>query len=511
VSNQSATAAPLSTGARLNNRHPSLMLAVILTCQIMVVLDGTIVNIALPQIRDALDFSTANLSWVLNAYTLTFGGLLLLGARAGDILGRRTTFVWGIVLFTVASLLGGFAQSPAELLAARAAQGIGGALASPASLALLMSMYADGRERTRAIGLYAAVSVGGSTVGLLAGGVLVQLVSWRWVLFVNVPIGIVVVILARLVLPETTRKRGAFDLMGALTSTVGMASLVYGFVRAAADGWGDIDTIVAFVVGIVLLAWFVVIERNAESPITPLRLFADRNRAATYVVRLFVVAGMLGMFFFLSQFLQNVLGYSPIKTGAAFLPITIALFAASQASSKVLVERFGPRPLMIVGLAISTIGMAWLTQISGTSGYFAALGPLVLVGTGNGLAFVPLTTVALSGVEPEDAGAASGLVNVMQQVGGSLGLAILVTVFGAASRHARSHAPSGLTGKALANHVYVVGVDRAFEVATLFVLATVLIVTFAIRAAPKPGHPSQETKLTEDLEAAGSLSATASG
>jgi EmrB/QacA subfamily drug resistance transporter len=511
VSNTSAAVEPLSTGDRLNNRHPGLVLVVILTCQLMVVLDGTIVNIALPQIRQALHFSTANLSWVLNAYTLSFGGLLLLGARAGDILGRRRTFVLGIALFTAASMLGGFSQNGAELLIARAAQGVGGALASPAALALLMSMYSDGRERTRAVGLYTAVSVGGSAAGLIAGGILVQLVSWRWVLFVNVPIGIIVVVIGRLVLPETTRARGAFDLVGALTSTVGMASLVYGFVRAAVDGWGDSETIVAFIVGVVLLTAFVLTERRAEAPITPLRLFADRNRATAYLCRLFLVAGMFGMFFFLSQFLQNVLGYTPIQTGLAFLPITILLFASSQASSKVLIERFGPKPLMIVGITMSTLGLLWLTQLSATSGYGMIFGPLAMFGTGNGLAFVPLTTAALDGVEPEEAGAASGLVNVMQQVGGSLGLAILVTVFGAASRHARSHAAPGLVGKALTDHVFVVGADRGFEVATLFVLATLLLVIFAIRSMPKPGHPTLEEELIDDLETTGAFSATASG
>jgi EmrB/QacA subfamily drug resistance transporter len=509
VSNTSA-AAPGSTGARLNSRHPSLVLAVILTCQLMVVLDGTIVNIALPQIRHSLGFSAPSLSWVLNAYTLSFGGLLLLGARAGDILGRRRTFVWGIALFTAASVFGGFAQDPAELLIARAIQGVGGALASPAALALLMSMFSDGRERTRAIGLYAAVSVGGSAVGLIAGGVLVQLVSWRWVLFVNVPIGIAVVLLGRLVLPETPRARGALDLSGALTSTVGMASLVYGFVRAATDGWSDHETVAAFVVGVVLLAGFVLTERRASSPITPLRLFVDRNRASSYLARLFLVAGMFGMFFFLSQFLQNVLHYGPIHTGMAFLPMTILLFAASQASSKILVERFGGKPLMIIGTLMSVVGLAWLTQISATSGYGEILGPLALFGTGNGLAMVPLTTASLTNVAPEDAGAASGLVNVMQQVGGSLGLAVLVTIFGSATRHARTHPPTGLNGSALANHIYVVGVDRAFTVATGFLLIVLLLVTFAIRSGPKPSYPTLEQELRDDLETVGSISATAS-
>jgi EmrB/QacA subfamily drug resistance transporter len=511
VSTESRTIAPTSARDRLHRRHPGLVLAVILTCQLMVVLDATIVNIALPHIRTALGFSTANLSWVINAYTLTFGGLLLLGARAGDILGRRNTFIWGITLFTAASLLGGFSQNPTELLIARAAQGVGGALASPSALALLMTMFTEGRERTRAIGLYTAVSVGGSAVGLIAGGVLTQWVSWRWVLFVNVPIGIVVVALGRLVIHETPRNRGAFDLLGALTSTIGMASLVFGFVRAATGGWGDPETIAAFAIGVVLLTAFVFTERRASSPITPLRLFANRNRASSYVARLLLVAGMMGMFFFLTQFLQNVLGYSPIRTGMAFLPITVLLFAASQASSRVLIERFGPRRLMIIGMSLSALGLLWMTQLSATSTYPSLLGPLALFGTGNGLAFIPLTTASLAGVAPEDAGAASGLVNVMQQVGGSLGLAVLVTVFGEASRHSLAHPALNASAIARANTAYVAGADRAFQVSTALVVATLLMVIFAIRTEVTPAHRTLEEELQEELETAGSISATASG
>jgi len=447
----------------------------------MVVLDATIVNIALPDIKSALDFSPAGLSWVINAYTLTFGGLLLLGARAGDILGRRRTFLAGIGLFTLASLLGGFAQSSGQLLAARAVQGIGGALASPSALALLMTMFPQGRERTRAVGLYTAVSIGGSAVGLIAGGMLTQWVSWRWVLFVNVPIGLAVFALSRLVLPETPRRTGRFDLTGALTSTIGMASLVYGFVHAATAGWGDAATLVSFVVGVVLLVAFVLTELRAPSPITPLRLFADRNRSTSYVARLLLVAGMMGMFFFLTQFLQEVLGYSALKTGFAFLPLTAVLFVASMLSARVLVERFQSRTLMTGGIALSTVGLLWLTQLSETSTYGSLLGPLLVFGIGNGIAFVPLTTAALDGVEPADAGAASGLVNVMQQVGGSLGLAVLVTVFGSASTHAAAHPAAGESARQIAQHAFVVGADRAFFVATLFLAATLVLIRVAIR------------------------------
>jgi EmrB/QacA subfamily drug resistance transporter len=509
----SASTEPVAMGGgRSSNFHANLVLTVILTVQLMVVLDGTVVIIALPHIRTALHFSTASLSYVVTAYMLTFGGLLLLGARAGDILGRKTTLTYGIAIFTVASLLGGFAENSGELLAGRALQGVGGALASPASLALLMSKFKEGRERTRAIGLYTAVSVGGSAVGLIIGGVLVQQATWRWVMFINVPIGIAVVILGQLFIDDSDqeRVRGPFDLLGALTSTGGMAALVYGFVRAASDGWSDLPAIVAFFVGLALLGLFVVIEKRATAPITPLRLFNDRNRVAAYLCRLTVVAGTNGMFFFLSQFLQSHQHYSPISNGAAFLPITIALFAASQLTSRGLVDRFGAKPLMIFGIALTMVGIVWLTQLSLTSHYSSmVLGPLVLIGTGNGLAFVPMTSAALHGVANQDAGAGSGLVNAMQQVGGALGLAILVSVYGAVDRHALHHPPANLHGAALSNHAYVVGVDWVFAGATVFMIITLFMFGFMIKGLTL-GHHDQDEELVETLEVAGSISATAS-
>jgi EmrB/QacA subfamily drug resistance transporter len=454
----------------------------------MVVLDATIVNIALHDIKGALGFSSAGLSWVVNAYTLTFGGLLLLGARAGDLLGRRRVFLSGIALFTLASLVGGFATNPGELLAARAVQGIGGALASPSALALLMTMFPDTRERTRAIGLYTAVSIGGSAVGLIAGGMLSEWASWRWVLFVNVPIGLVLLALARPTLPETERQHGHFDLAGAITSTLGMTALVYGFVHAASDGWANLETIGSFAAGLVLLAAFIRTELHAESPITPLRLFADRNRSSSYVARLLLVAGMMGMFFFLTQFLRGVLGYSDLKTGFAFVPLTAIVFVASQLSARYLVELVGAHRLMIIGITFSTLGMLWLTQLAENSNYLSLVGPLLIFGLGNGLAFVPLTTAALDGVEPRDAGAASGLVNVMQQVGGSLGLAVLVTVFGSASKSAAADLPPGLSTAEAARHVFVTAADRSFWTATIFLVATLLLVSFAIRRE-RPAEP----------------------
>ena len=475
------TAAPSVPALSQAAVRPRLVLAVILICQLMVTLDATIVNVALPKIQEALGFSTASLSWVINAYALTFGGLLLLGARAGDLLGRRRTFLAGIGLFTLASLAGGFATTSGSLLAARAVQGAGAALAAPSALALLTTMFAEGRERMRALGYYTAVSIGGSAVGLVAGGILTQWASWRWVMFVNVPIGIALLLAARDVLPETPRHTGRFDLTGAMTSTLGMAALVFGFVQAASEGWGDRSTVAAFTVGVVLLGAFVHTELRAPSPITPLRLFADRNRSVAYVARLLLVAGMFGMFFFLTQFLQDVLGYSPLSTGLGFLPLTATLFLSSQASAR-LSGRVSSRSLMIVGFSLSTLGLVWVSRLSVGSGYLQVLGPLVLVGIGNGLALVPLTGLALSGVEHRDAGAASGLINVTQQVGGALGLAVLVTVFGTASRSVLA-APKTVSAGTVdaARQAFVYGADRAFMVAAVFLLGTLALVALAVR------------------------------
>ena len=466
---------------QVHKDRSGLVLAIILAAQLMVVLDATIVNIALPRIKESLGFSSTGLSWVIDAYTLVFGGLLLLGARAGDLLGRRRTFLAGITLFTVASMAGGLATSSGLLLAARAVQGAGAAFAAPSALALLMVQFSEGPARRRAIAWYAAMSVGGVAIGLLAGGVLTQWLSWRWVFYVNVPIGILVVVGAARLVTETDRRRGRFDLSGALTSTLGMGAIVYGFIHAATSSWSSPTTVGSFVAGAVLLAGFVLNEQRAAEPITPLRLFADRNRSASYLARLLLVAGMYGMFFFLTQFLQDELGYRPLMAGLAFLPLTVALFSASQASARVLSRKLPEKALLVGGVLLSTAGLAWLTQLSVGSSYFDVLGPLVLFGAGNGFAFVPLTNVALAGVAPADAGAASGLVNVAQQVGGSLGLAVLVSVFGSASRSAAAHAAAGEAARAVARHAFVVGADRAFFAAALFLVATAVTLALAVR------------------------------
>ena len=413
--------------------NPKVVLGIILATYLMIILDATVVITALPEIRRGLHFSSTGLSWVQNAYTLTFGGLLLLGARAGDILGRRRVFVAGIALFTLASLLGGLAQSAAWLMTARATQGIGAAIAAPSTLALLQVSFREGPERTRAVGAYSAVSGGGGSIGLVLGGMLTTWISWRWGLFINVPIGIVLVCLAPRYLPETERSPGHFDMAGAATSTLGMVTLVYGFVRAASYGWGNQITIASFVASAALLTTFVVTERRAEQPITPLHLFANRQRSGAYVARMLVVSGMFAMFFFMTQFFQGVFGYSAIEAGLAFLPVTAVMFAVVRMVPRLL-SRVGSVRLLAGGVLVAFLGMAWLSRLSPTTPFFPQIVvPMTLLGIGIGSALVPLTSAGIAGVEEKDAGAASGLVNVAQQLGGSLGLSILITVFAAAN------------------------------------------------------------------------------
>jgi len=468
--------------------RPGLALVIVLAAQLMIILDMTVVNIALPHIQTGLHFSAAGLAWVLNAYTLTFGGLLLLGGRAGDILGRRRVFIAGIALFTLASLAGGLATTAWWLLAARALQGVGGALASPAVLALVVGSFSEGRERTRALGIYSAVAMGGASLGLVLGGIITEWASWRWVLFVNVPVGILVIAVTPLFITESPRRPGRFDLTGAITSTAGMTALVYAFIQAASNGWGDRLTLAAFAAAAVMLGAFLLTESRTPQPITPLRLFADPARAGSYLARLLLVGGMFGMFFFLTQFVQKILGFSPLAAGFAFLPMTLTVFGVSRAAPRLL-PRFGTTRLMVAGMLPVIGGMAWLAQVSaGTSYQAGILGPMLLIGTGMGIAFVPLTTVALAGVAPEDSGAASSMVNVMQQVGGSLGLAILVTVFGTAYRNAARHPLAGTPPAAVAHDALIHGVSTAFTIATVFDVGALLVILLAtrLRRAARP-------------------------
>ncbi|MEU6500055.1 MFS transporter [Streptomyces californicus] len=491
-----ATPAPTAT-AHDRNRG-GLALLVIASCQLMVVLDVTIVNIALPHMQKDLGFSTENLSWVVNAYTLTFGGLLLLGGRLGDILGRRRVFVFGVLLFVFASLLGGLSQEGWQLLAARSLQGVGGAIASPTALSLITTTFREGPERNRAFGVFAAVSAGGSAIGLLAGGVLVEWLDWRWVLFVNVPIGLLIALATPRFIPESERRPGHFDIAGALTSTAGMVLLVYGFIRASEEGWTEALTLGSFAAAVVLLAVFILVERGSKQPITPLWMFRDRNRAGSYAMMLSLAAAMFGMFFFLTLFVQNVLEFSPLRAGLAFLPVS-AVIAVSAGLASQLLPKWGPKPFMVVGALLAAAGLGWLTLTDVHSTYLGSiLGPMLVFGFGMGMQFVSLTLMAVSGVAPKEAGAASGVLNATQQVGGSLGLSILVTTFGTASRNEasdqvpkflREGTPAQLlefrrTGQLPSpwgDQVLTSGVSSAFVVAACFAVLAALVALFVIQ------------------------------
>ena len=475
-------------------KSPSVFLFVILTAQLMVVLDTTIVNVALPHIQEGLGLSGGELSWVINGYLLTFGGLLLLGARSGDLLGRRRTFLAGIAVFTVSSLFGGLATSGWMLLSARALQGAGAALAAPSSLALLTTMFSDGPQRVRAIGLFTTVSAAGGAIGLVAGGALTQLVSWRWVMFVNVPIGIVVLLVGRIALQETPRRTGHFDVAGAVTSTLGMVGIVFGLVEAGTRGWTSLLTIGSLAVGALLLGVFVRIETRAEEPIVPLRLFASGTRTTANVSRGLMYAGMYGMFFFVGQFLQDVQGYSPLRTGLCFLPVPASVFLSSQLVSKVLIRRVHPKVLIMGGISLTVVALLMSSQLHAGASYLQIFVSLVLLGTGSGTALVPLTQAGLADVDPADAGAASGLVNVTQQVGAALGLAVLVTVLSAAAGHAQLKAGAGVP-----THL-VNGLDVTFAVAALFGIAALVMVALLVHlpGTKRVGSPDVDAERALD-------------
>jgi EmrB/QacA subfamily drug resistance transporter len=451
-----------------------VFLFVILAAQLMVVLDTTIVNVALPHMQSGLGLSSAELSWVLNAYILTFGGLLLLGARAGDLLGRRRVFLTGVAVFALSSLAGGLAPVGWVLLAARASQGVGAALAAPSALSLLTTVFPEGPARVRAIGLYTTVSAAGGAIGLVAGGLLTELASWRWVMFVNVPIAFAIFTLGRGAIAETETRHGRFDVVGALTSTLGMSAIVFGLVEAGTAGWGSALTFGSLLAGVALLGAFVHTEHRAEEPILPLRLLAHRTRTTANVARGLVYAGMYGLFFFMGQFMQDVQGYSPLRAGVAFLPMPAAVFFGSQLTSRVLVRRFPAKFVMASGITLAMTSLLVATRVTVDSPYAQILLSFVLLGLGSGISFVSLMSASLADVAPDDAGAASGLVNVTQQLGAAVGLAVLVTVFQSVTNHAQ------LAGGAGADAV-IRGLHAAFGVGALFTLAGLVIVSVFVR------------------------------
>lgn len=419
--------------------NPNAVLAVVAVAQFMVILDTTVVNVALPTIKTDLGFSEQSLSWVLNAYALMFGGFLLLGGRAADRLGRRRLFMAGIILFSGGSLICGLAQSEGMLLASRAAQGLGGAMVSPAALSIVLTTFAEGPERNRALAIWGAIAGAGGAAGVLLGGVIVQAISWRWVFFINVPIGAVALALSPRIIPESradaAQQRG-YDVAGAIAITLGTLGLVFTLIKAESWGWGSGKTIAGFAVAAVLISAFLVIERRQRDPLVPLRIFSNRSLSAADVTMLLVAAALFGMFYFCTLYLQQILHFSALKTGVSYLPFSLTLIAASGSASQ-LVDRFTPKPVLVTGLLISTVGFIVLTQVSGHGDYLSHVLPaMVILALGLGLSFVPVAIASTTGVAPQDSGLASGLLNTTQQVGGSLGLAILSTVATTRLNHA---------------------------------------------------------------------------
>jgi EmrB/QacA subfamily drug resistance transporter len=411
-----------------------LALFVIAAAQLMIVLDATIVNVALPQMQRALGFTGSGLEWIVTAYSLAFGSLLLLGGRLGDLYGRRRIFMTGVAVFSIGSLLGGFANGEEFLLSARVLQGAGAALAAPTALALIATTFPPGPPRNRALGVYAGMSGAGGAIGLLLGGILTSYVSWRWVFFVNVPIGLAVFALSPYALATSGRQRGRLDIPGVITSTAGLALLVYGLTEAAAgqDGvshWSDGNVIAALAASAVLLIGFVLIETRSTHPELPLHLLESRRRSGAYIMMLLIGTAMFAVFFFLTLFTQTVLGFSPVKAGVAWVPFPLMIIVISMIVARVLLVRIGVRPLLLVGPLLAGIGFMWLSNLSVTSTYWAnLLPPMLVVSAGLGLMFVPLTLMVVSHVPNNEQGAASGVLNVGQQIGGAIGLAAIGTI-----------------------------------------------------------------------------------
>ncbi len=473
-------------------RNLNLALAVIALAQLMVVLDTAIVNVALPSIQRALHFNPTDLEWVVNAYTIAFGGLLLLGGRTGDLFGRRRMFIIGALVFTAGSLAGGFATSSTFLIVARAAQGIGGAILAPTALSLLAQTFTEGKERNRAFGVYSAVSAGGGAVGLLLGGIITNYLSWRWIMFVNVPIGLLLAFAAPRVLAGSEGRPGRLDLPGALTVSAGATLLVYGLSRAAIHGWSDGVTVATLAVSLMLLVTFVAIEGRGRHPLMPLRIFANRNRSGAYVLSLAVGASLSGMLFLLTLFLQNVLGFSPLQAGFAFLPTALGVVVGAALTSR-LIGRVGPRVPMTTGALLAAIGLFWLSAVRPQANYASdVLGPLAVLAFGLGMAFVSTSVVAVSGVKPNESGLASALLNVGRQLGGSLGIAIMGTI---AATVTRDQLATGPLTHAAVNRALTAGFSSAFEVAGLFAIAGFAAALVAVRHRQAPAEARVEADI----------------
>ncbi|WP_244930292.1 MFS transporter [Nocardioides sp. W7] len=448
-------------------------IAIVLVAQLMLILDATVVNVALPHIDADLGFGPASLSWVLNAYTLAFGGLLLLGGRLGDVFGRRRMFETGLAVFTLASLLGGLAQTPEVLVGARALQGVGAAMAAPGVLALLTTSAPDQAARNRALALFGAVSSGGMSLGLLLGGFLTDVGSWRWTMFINVPIGLAMLALTRRYLDETTRRPGRFDLVGAVSATGGAVAIVWSLIGAPEHGWTSARTLIGLLLGLALVCALAVTETRVAHPLLQPALLRSRSRVGGLLMIALIVGGQFTMFFLAVQLIEQELGFGPMRTGLAFLPLTLGIFGMSRVTPRLL-GRVGVVPMMVVGSLGLATSFAWLSTFSAGDGYLGGVfGPMLLNGLAAGLVFMPLTATILAGVEPEHAGAASGLLQTFQQLGGAIGLAVIVSVYAAGAEPGR----------------FLPGAQAAFLTSSAFALLALVaaVVLVRRRREPEPG------------------------
>jgi EmrB/QacA subfamily drug resistance transporter len=492
------------TAADLNDpadRRRWYALALLAVAQFVVVLDASIVNVALPSIGKDLHFSQQNLAWVVNAYVLTFGGFLLLGGRAADLLGRRRVFVGGLVLFALASLAGGLAQSEAWLIAARAVQGLGAAILSPAALSIVTTIFREGADRNRALGVWGAVAGSGGAAGVLMGGILTDTLGWQWVLFVNTPIGLAAAFLAPRLIPESraTDAVRSFDVAGALTVTAGLSVLVYALVDATSAGWGSTQTVGLLALSVALLVAFAVIESRSKHPLVPFRFFRSRTVTGSNAVALLVGASLFSMFFFISLYMQQVLGYGPLKAGFAYLPLAVTIMLSAGIASQ-LTTRVGFKPVLAAGLVFIAAGLLWFSQVSVHGTYLGdILGPSLLAAMGLGFAFVPVTIGAMAGVSERESGLASGLINTTQQIGGALGLAVLATVANARTDHVMAASggdPAGLP-RALTE-----GFQSAFAVGAGFAVIGLVLALTLIRNRDSRAHTQQSARDAVAAEAA---------
>jgi EmrB/QacA subfamily drug resistance transporter len=454
--------------------NPWVVLVLICIAQFMVVLDATIVNVALPSIQKDLNLSEGSLQWIVNAYTLVFGGFLLLGGRAGDLLGRKRLFLIGLVVFTAASFLDGLASSEGMLIAARSLQGLGAALISPAALSIIATTFAEGKERARALGVWAAIAIGGSAVGLVLGGVLTQYFSWPWIFYVNVPVGIVGFLLSYRLIPESRDAHAAqsYDIAGAVTVTGGLMALVYAIVDAQQAGWGSAKTLGFFALAAALLVSFVVIETRTKAPLVRLSIFRIRSLLTANIAMFLAMSGMFAMFFFNTLYIQRVLGFGPLKAGVAFLPFSAGIMISAGLASQ-FAPRIGVRPVAAAGFVLSAAGLILLTQLPVHGSYLTNVLPsIALSSLGMGAVFMPLTLIATTGLDNADQGLASGLFNTSQQIGGALGLAVLSTL-----ATSKSSSAGGSQANAL-----VVGFHWAFAAGAVVMVVALGVMVVLLRS-----------------------------